>query len=284
MCRLGSDVHDAGTLRLQLRGRILKALRERRIRVAIVADAITPELVERAEVARERDRTLTIDMIELLPDPNGGVVRRFIEPMADRSRRWHRPVFGTPDWEPVATEPLAAAQLRKKLPRDRFYEGHGPRVLRVSDGFPEAFACERSFGRVPGAGRPIHQVDPSRQESCAPLMPSHRLYVETGAPYPPEPPIGLITDEWYKPLVRISYATWRAFAATGTMVVSGPNDPAVHAVVAAARVQPHQQHAEDALRCVTDTLRDLALWGFVGQARRGFFERRFQLELPNQAR
>jgi hypothetical protein len=277
--RLGLATTAAETFRKELRGRIAGALRKRQIRITVIADVITPDLVERAESARTKDRTLALDLIELTPSLSGGTLCRFFtEPAVAYRRGWTCPVFHVPDWEVVATDPLPAAKLHNNPPRDRFYGRHGHRVLEVADGFPDTFSCERAFGRVPGMRSNIHQVDPSRQESCAPLMPSHRLWVETGAPYPSEPHPHLITDNRFRSFVHISLAVWKELAAANVLTLRGPNDPATDAILAGSRMALGPGSRDDALRCVTDTLRDLALWGIVKQERRGLHERRFTLE------
>jgi hypothetical protein len=192
------------------------------------------------------------------------------------AQNFRPPRFANAVWEAVPTTSLRIDAFRKKPNKDRFYPKHG---YRVNEYEPPAdmFLLETAPGRV---AVPPHQVDPSRRESCAPAMPCMKSLRETGNPYPPEWRKGIITDDCYKPFVRLCHIVWERLQTTGDITLIGRDteDASVMEIMRATGVTELQSRVEYGPEAVSDTLRDLALWGLVTYERRGHFERRFQLK------
>ena len=136
-----------------------------------------------------------------------------------------------------------------------------PEARKRADGVPrpESFFLE---GTKKCSGTP-HQVDPSRLQSYTPLMPNLDLLEKTGNPYPAEAPADLDTSDRYKPLVTVSHETYKLFMATEGDFK--PRDPEVVAKILDAT----GQSGSGATTCISDAMRDLALYGLVKQFTQG---------------
>lgn len=104
-----------------------------------------------------------------------------------------------------------------------------------------------------------HQVDPSRVEACSPVMPNVELMEATGNPYPAAADETVETGEKYLSFVKISHLTFARLVADGRFDTR--DKKLVSEIVAQAGVKEDY----DALACVKDTLRDLALYGIAKQ-------------------
>lgn len=127
----------------------------------------------------------------------------------------------------------------------------------------EVLLLERDPSTVVAKRRP-HQIDPSRDEACSPIMPCIRRLRETGNPYPADvsDPV-IVTADQYRPLSAVSYHTFEALMANGE-VYSADSDT-IEAILAAAGVPS----CYDSRMAAIDTLRDLALFGLGQQFRVG---------------
>lgn len=103
-----------------------------------------------------------------------------------------------------------------------------------------------------------HQIDPSRPEGYAPVMPSYKLFAVTGNPYPPAADKTVQTSPRYQPLVKVSYATWKLLAERKMMALK-PIESEISDICALAGVVPDR----DAKACIQDTLRDLTIIGIA---------------------
>lgn len=126
---------------------------------------------------------------------------------------------------------------------------------------PERFHLEADPAKV--KKHKGHQVDPSRAEGCAPVMPNLALLQATGNPYPKAADETVETADQYKPFVLISHLTYERLKAKGE--VYSADQAAIDAVLAEASVAS----TFDSRTAVIDTLRDLALYGVVAQFRAG---------------
>lgn len=126
---------------------------------------------------------------------------------------------------------------------------------------PEQFFLEADPKAAARKGA-VHQVDPSRVQGCAPVMPNLELATgPTGNPYPVEADDTVVTADRYKPFVRISHETFKVLSERGELR-GRPDDETVKAILAAAKVEA----SADSKTCIQDTLRDLALYGLAEQS------------------
>jgi hypothetical protein len=126
---------------------------------------------------------------------------------------------------------------------------------------PEKFYLE------PGDQRPtkqVHQVDGSRLQGCAPVMPNVELLISEGNPYPLVADGTVQTSDRYKPFVAISHFTYGQLAAAGELR-DHPESDVINAILEQAGVK----NDSDARLCIQDTLRDLALYGLCRQFMQG---------------
>jgi hypothetical protein len=124
-----------------------------------------------------------------------------------------------------------------------------------------------TFYLEPGDQRPtkqVHQVDGSRLQGCAPVMPNLTLLASEGNPYPLVADETVKTSERYQPFVAISHFTYSQLVSTGEMR-GHPESDVVNAILEQAGVK----NDADARLCIQDTLRDLALYGLAKQFLQG---------------
>jgi hypothetical protein len=176
---------------------------------------------------------------------------------------------------------IAASAWRAR--KDRFYEKHGFRVHEVA--LPERLFLERAESRAPADSLYVHQVDPLRSESCAPVMPCMNRLAQHGNPYPAAKDRTVIMDPHYEPFVGISHAVWQELARRGALALDGVDCPRARSLAErglrmGAQELDRFELRDDVLRCVLDSLRDLALWGLITYERREFHARRFRLPSP----
>lgn len=122
---------------------------------------------------------------------------------------------------------------------------------------PERFFFEVDPAKVRSPKR-RHQVDPSRPEGCAPVMPNLALLKKTGNPYPAVADATVVTGDQYKPFVAISHQTYETLKARDAYVGDAT---LVERIVTDAGLPV----TADAVGCVRDTLRDLCLYGLADQ-------------------
>ena len=119
----------------------------------------------------------------------------------------------------------------------------------------------------PGEQRPtkqVHQVDGSRLQGCAPVMPNLSLLEKDGNPYPLVADETVKTSERYQAFVAISHFTYSQLVSTGELR-GHPEGDVVNAILEQAGVK----NDSDARLCIQDTLRDLALYGLCKQFMQG---------------
>lgn len=112
-----------------------------------------------------------------------------------------------------------------------------------------------------------HQIDPGRSEGYAPVMPNITLLKNTGNPYPTKADETVKTSPKYEPLVRVSHFT---YAWLKSQIVAGQDTRSGDKKLQAGIFKDAGVEDSSAARaCVTDTLRDLALFGLCKQFRQG---------------
>ena len=122
---------------------------------------------------------------------------------------------------------------------------------------PDLFILEVGTART---GKNVHQVDPSRVQSCTPVMPNLDLLAKTGNPYPVKADETVKTAERYYVNVAISHFTYTHFASVKTMKGHPDKD-----VVAAILTQAGAKDNAESRTTIQDTLRDLCLYGLATQ-------------------
>ncbi|MFZ1428945.1 MAG: hypothetical protein WAS21_19485 [Geminicoccaceae bacterium] len=115
-------------------------------------------------------------------------------------------------------------------------------------------------------------------------MPCINLLSKTGNPYPSERTPAVVTDYVYFEFVNISHFIWNEIKQLREIYLYSRDAGAI-LEVAAKSLGVSKEKAimfgkgpNEALYCVIDTLRDLALWGLVGYERKGLYVRRFRLK------
>lgn len=150
---------------------------------------------------------------------------------------------------------------------------------------PAVLYYEAAPGRAP-IGH-LHQVERSRREGCAPVMPVLDLLASpVRNPYPLN---GLsrtvLTDSKYSPLVAICHATWEFLKEHGQVKLHIDDKKVIqHELARRAGISLDSLPSEVrwvALTAPYDAMRDCALYGLVRHSRRGFGEHRFEIiDLP----
>jgi hypothetical protein len=112
-----------------------------------------------------------------------------------------------------------------------------------------------------------HQVDPGRSEGYAPVMPNISLLKSSGNPYPTKADDTVQTSPKYEALVAVSHYTyvWLKVMIAKDEEVRASNKDLLAGILSDATVKD----SSAARACVTDTLRDLALFGLCKQYRQG---------------
>lgn len=168
------------------------------------------------------------------------------------------------------------------LVKDRFYtkkEYAEYRVKRIGH-LPEMLWFEAAPGRAPGGD--LHQLERSRHEGCAPVMPNLKLLAETGNPYPDDGNHrSVVTDGQFRPCVPVCHATWSLLARQGWIEFGTDQAAGLPLKLAQAASKPYAQMspvAQDVARnAPLHAMRDCALFGLVRHYRRAFAEHRFEL-------
>lgn len=277
--RVGTaDPELCADIRKSYETRMRAAIERGRLRLVIVADCFPPDILRQVEQARKANPGIVLDAIEVKRTDGPAVARVLDMPASDYARTFVDPGFAPSEWERVGTFERTREAFRKKIHPDRFYgRAHhgGHRVENVE--LPPVFYFEDAPGRVTANSQLVHQVDPRRTESYAPAMPCARLLATTGNPYPPELTPLVITDPRFEEFVKISHAVWNRLKAKGSIELMSDTDAIVEEIVKASNAASGTAVEDEARGCVIDTLRDLALFGYVSYARRGINERRFSL-------
>lgn len=109
----------------------------------------------------------------------------------------------------------------------------------------------------------VHQVDPNRRVSCAPVMPNLDMWVDTGNPYPTDEthPSVNSTATW-SPYVEASNIAWSVLS-TAAEPMTG--DEILKAVTGITRIGVNADGTakNNLVKAVRDTLRDLRCYGLA---------------------
>lgn len=118
-----------------------------------------------------------------------------------------------------------------------------------------------------------HQIDFSRTEGYAPVMPCAARLRDTGNPYPFDEtdPVVQPHGEQYRPFVKISHVTYEVLKAAQ---IDTTDEAAIKAIVDSLGMA----WTKDAKNAVVDTLRDLWSVGLATQETAGGRKRRFTLK------
>lgn len=109
------------------------------------------------------------------------------------------------------------------------------------------------------AGSLVHQVDPSRRQGFAPIMPDLDMLKKTGNPYAATPDDRAKTSARYAAANVVSHHTYAYFAENGEIRVRDKDVIATILDAAGAK-------EDSATRgCISDTMRDCALYGLATQ-------------------
>lgn len=272
------DVHD----------RIKKHLEEQCCRIVVAADAVPPEIVSEAARLQSSLGGISLDLINVRRLASGSSWQQHIAMNPAAYERIYRPPpVAAPEWEAVGRMPVRAADFMRRMVKDRFYGKHGDYRIKQTRSLPAVLHYEVAPGRAPKGD--LHQVDRSRRESCAPVMPVlDLLFSEEKNPYPSD---GwhrtVVTDDRYRDIVRVCYATWEFLRKNGSITFRIDEIKEMQRkIVKSARVNLDGLSSEVgwvALTAPFDAMRDCALYGLVRHSRRGYGEHRFEMSvLPSE--
>ncbi len=109
----------------------------------------------------------------------------------------------------------------------------------------------------------VHQVDPNRRVSCAPVMPNLDLWQDTGNPYPTDEtdPMVNSTATW-APYVEASNIAWSVLS-TAAEPMTGQEVLEAVAKITRVGVNADGTPKSNLVKAVRDTLRDLRCYGLA---------------------
>lgn len=263
-----------------LRERIQQHLERRRCRVIIVADALPPKVVRDAALRHPALNGVHLDLVNVRRMASGSpsIQRIELDPVA-YERGYRPPAEGKPSWEPVERMPVQAKAFVGRMVKDRFFAKDGYRIKRTG-ALPAVLHYEAAPGRAPLGD--LHQVERSRRESCAPVMPNlDMLAGPTRNPYPQDGwSKTIMTDDRYRPIVAICYATWEFLCRHEAIKICVDDTKLLQREIAKrAGVRLDSLSSEVgwvALTAPFDAMRDCALYGLVRHSRRRHNEHRFE--------
>jgi hypothetical protein len=278
----------------KLHAALEEALRNGRCRVVIAADSLPVAVVREAQRLRSSLDGIRLDLVNVRRHLSGQAGACPVEETPEEyDRRYRPPMVGQrPTWELVPRHQVRAVDFMKEMIKDRFYDNSSYpenrfdyRVKRIRF-LPAVLHYEASPGRAPLGD--LHQIERSRREGCAPVMPNIRLLEKSGNPYPRDGnDRSVITDGVYRDITRICYATWESLKARGSLELAVDKERAMQQeIVRSARYDLNR--VSPAVRIVAlgapfDALRDCALLGLVRHYRRYHAEHRFELgERPKE--
>ena len=265
--------------------RIRQHISEKRCRIVIAADAIWPEVVWDAARLRPTLGNISMDLINVRRTPGGPRYRRLEMDPAAYERGYRHP-NGAVEWEEVKRIPIEATAFQREMVKDRFYsEKDGYRITRTGS-LPAILYYEAAPGRAPVGD--LHQVERSRREGCAPVMPNLGLLSrpDHNNPYPTTgKTISVVTDPKYRGIVAICHATWEFLKEHGSIDLQIDDAKLVQreivrrSGVTLSKLAP--EVAWVALTAPYDAMPDCALYGLVRHSRRRHGEHRFEMrDLP----
>lgn len=266
--------------------RIQQHLERRRCRIVIVADAVSPDVVWEAARRRPTLGGISLDLINVKRRTLGPPSFKHIDmDPATYERSYRPPPVAAPEWETVERVPVRATEFMRRMVKDRFYKKGDYRITRTGY-LPAVLYYEAAPGRAPMGD--LHQVERSRREGCAPVMPNLGLLLNPihNNPYPRD---GLsttvVTDSKYLPIVAVCHATWKFLREHRHFTLSIDDKKEVqHEIVKRAGVTLDELSSEVrwvALTAPFDAMRDCALYGLVRHSRRGHHKHRFEIiDLP----
>lgn len=265
----------------QLHARLRARLEERRCRVVIVADALPSDVVATTARQTQVEAGIELDLIVMRRRSDGSASALRLASANRGALEQLGPLPSSePTWEPVSRKPIVAEAYLHDRIKDRFYRQRDEHRLSRIGELPRVLHYEIAPGRV-RAGDP-HQIERSRPEGCAPVMPNLGLLRSTGNPYPRDGSHrSIVTDERYRAIVAICHAAWARLARDGFLELHQDETKALQREFAAtASFLLDKVSAEVravALMAPFDAMRDCALFGLVRHLRRRHDEHRFEL-------
>lgn len=263
-----------GQASLTLPGAIRHQLDSRRIRIVVVADWISPGLLEAANSLRRNSELLSVDLVEVSRQLDGSSTSRLVTLRDDVTAR---PEKEEAIWEGVGRTEWTSNDVKSRLYKDRFYKHGGHRSRLVP--WPDALSLEMAPGRAPRGD--LHQVDRSRTEGCSTILPDIELLEDTQNPYSDGRERRERTDDVYVGFHKIAHATWAALREQGVidMVIDDRKALQTKLVqrsgISIGRLKPEAQWV--ALQVPFDAMRDCATFGLCRHEQRGAREHRFLL-------